>query len=193
MDHKAPHKKGGLFQLEFTNTFQLKQGLKELKRKRNNNNNKENSWLNKSNVVSSHLNDFHGGGIGGSFWSSFYLGIPNGREGMSQLKVRLLGRHICVAWPHSPKKAGWGFYVPVQTESPWASCFESHTQHTYCTIPLNLPDVCHQPELDREQVTAGWKAPEKKTLREREKVQGDLCNLSLRRLGFRERLQGIKD
>lgn len=63
MDHKAPHKKGGLFQLEFTNTFQLKQEFKELKRKRNNNN-KENSLLNKSNVVSRRLKDFHRYGIG---------------------------------------------------------------------------------------------------------------------------------
>lgn len=55
------------------------------------------------------------------------------------------------------------------------------------------PDLTAQKAGWRLQVTAGWKAPEKKTLREREKVQGDLCNLSLRRLGFRERLQDIKD
>lgn len=94
----------GLFQPEFTNAFQLKQGLKELKRKRKNKN-KKTSFLNKSNVDLHHLKDFHRKGTGDSFYCSFYLGTSNGREGMCQLRVRLLWRHTYLSQSHIPK--GW--------------------------------------------------------------------------------------
>lgn len=103
-------KTGHLFPLEFINALQLTHGLKELKR---NNNNKKISFLNKLEMNSDYLKDFHSKGTGDSSYSSFYLGRSNGTEGMCQLRVRLFWRHTCLSQPHIPKD--WLGFMSEQT------------------------------------------------------------------------------
>lgn len=146
---------------------------------------KKKSFLNKWRMNLDRLKDFHSEGTGGSSYSSFYLWRTNRTEGICQLRVRLFCRHTHLSQPHIPKD--WLGFMSDQNHPEHPSLKAAAlSDWLYLEIHVNLFEV-----KDRKQITGGWGAWEN-ILSNRMDVQRVLCNLSLYRLGLRQRLVRYK-